>query len=140
MFIPRVRSLTPPSQIILPLEVLWNLSLTATKISVLAFYAKVFAVTHINLIAKITMVIVALLGTSGFLSTMLICHPFAYNWDLDLSGGYCGSQSTIFAVFGILNLVTDVTVLTMPIASLLGLRMPFWKKAWLLATFTVGFS
>lgn len=119
---------------------LWNLSLTATKISVLCFYTRVFALTYINLPAKITMVLVALLGTSGFLSTMLICHPFAYNWDLSISGGYCGSQSAIFATFGIMNLVTDVAVLTMPIPCLLGLRMPFWKKASLLATFTVGFS
>lgn len=111
----------------------------ATKISVLCFYTKVFAVTSVNLLAKITMVVVALLGTSGFLSTMLICHPFAYNWDLSIPGGSCGSQSTVFAVFAIMNLVTDVVVLTMPIPSLLGLRMPFWKKASLLATFTVGF-
>lgn len=95
--------------------------------------------TSINLPAKITMAVVALLGTSGFLATMLICHPFAYNWDLSISGGSCGSQSAIFAVFGIMNLVTDVVVLTMPIPSLLRLRMPFWKKASLLATFTVGF-
>lgn len=105
----------------------------------LCFYTKVFAVTSICLPAKITMVLVALLGTSGFLSTMLICHPFAYNWNLSIPGGSCGSQSTVFAVFAIMNLVTDVVVLTMPISSLLGLRMPFWKKASLLATFTVGF-
>lgn len=110
-----------------------------TKMSVLLFYRKVFAVTSISLVAKITMVFVALLGTSGFLSTMLVCHPFAYNWDLDLPGGYCGNQSAVFAVFAIMNLVTDLAVLTMPIKILLGLRLPLWKKASLLATFTVGF-
>lgn len=126
-------------QIILPLELLWNLSLTATKLSVLLFYVRVFAVTSICLPAKIIMVFVALLGTSGFLSSVLICRPFAYNWDLSIRGGHCGSQSAVFAVFGIMNLVTDVTVLTLPISSLLSLRMPIWKKAWLLGTFTMGF-
>lgn len=118
---------------------LWNLSLTVTKLSVLLFYVKVFAVTSIVLPAKILMVLIALLGLSGFLSTILICHPFAYNWDLQIHGGYCGSQSALFAVFGILNLATDVTVLTMPIRSLLSLRMPVWKKGCLIATFTMGF-
>lgn len=110
-----------------------------TKMSVLFFYCKVFAVTHVGLVAKITMVFVALLGVSGFLSTMLVCHPFAYNWDLEIPGGYCGSQSAVFAVFAIMSLVTDVAVLTMPIRILVGLQLPLWKKASLLATFAVGF-
>ncbi|KAF3769520.1 hypothetical protein M406DRAFT_222497, partial [Cryphonectria parasitica EP155] len=126
-------------KIILPLEMLWNLSLTATKLSVLLFYIKIFAVTSIVLPAKIMIVFTALLGLSGFLSTFLICHPFAYNWNLSIAGGYCGSQSALFAVFAILNLGSDVVVLAMPIPSLLSLRMPVWKKAWLLATFTIGF-
>ncbi|CAN8097101.1 unnamed protein product [Discula destructiva] len=125
-------------KVLIALECLWNLSLTMTKMSVLLFYCKVFAVTKVNLAAKITMVFVALLGTSGFLSTMLVCRPFAYNWDLSLPGGYCGSQSAVFAVFAIMNLVTDVAVLTMPIKSLLGLRLPLWKKASLIATFGIG--
>lgn len=110
-----------------------------TKVSVLLFYCKVFAVTKVKLMSQIAMIFVALLGTSGFLSTMLLCHPFAFNWDLDIPGGYCGSQSLVFAVFGILNLVTDVVVLLLPIKSLLALRLPLWKKASLIATFSVGF-
>lgn len=110
-----------------------------TKMSVLFFYCKVFAVTRIGLVAKITMVFVALLGISGFLSTMLVCQPFAFNWDLSLAGGHCGSQSAVFSVFAIMSLVTDLAVLTMPIRTLVGLQLPLWKKASLLATFTVGF-
>lgn len=109
-----------------------------TKVSVLLFYCKVFAVTKVKLLSQITIVFVALLGTSGFLSTMLVCHPFAFNWDLSIPGGYCGSQSDVFAVFGIMNLVTDVVVLLLPIKSLLALRLPLWKKASLMATFSVG--
>lgn len=85
------------------------------------------------------MVLVALLGCSGVMSTLLICQPIQYNWNLSLPGGHCGSQSAVFAVFGIMNLVTDVAVLTMPIPSLLGLKMAFFQKASLLATFVVGF-
>lgn len=110
-----------------------------TKMSVLLFYCRVFAVTTISRIAKITMGFVALLGMAGFLSTMLVCHPFAYNWDLDLSGGHCGNQSAVFSIFAIMNLVTDFAVLIMPIKVLTGLQLPLWKKASLLATFTVGF-
>ncbi|PSR80899.1 hypothetical protein BD289DRAFT_340681, partial [Coniella lustricola] len=126
-------------KIIPPLEMLWNLSLTVIKLSVLLFYIKVFAVTSIVLPAKILMGLIVLLGFSGFLSTVFICHPFAYNWDLEIQGGYCGSQSALFAAFGMLNIATDVMVLAMPIRTLLGLRMPVWKKSCLLATFTMGF-
>lgn len=126
-------------QVLIALECLWNLSLAMTKVSVLLFYCKVFAVTKVKLLSQITIVFVALLGTSGFLSTMLVCHPFAFNWDLSIPGGYCGSQSDVFAVFGIMNLVTDVVVLLLPIKSLLALRLPLWKKVSLMATFSVGF-
>lgn len=83
--------------------------------------------------------LVALLGCSGVMCSLLICQPIQFNWDLSIPGGHCGSQSAVFAVFGIMNLVTDVAVLAMPIPSLLRLKMPFFQKAFLLATFTVGF-
>lgn len=118
---------------------LYMLSLTMTKLSVLLFYTKVFAVTKVSLWAKITMVLVVLMGCSGVLCTLLICQPIEFNWNLSIPGGHCGSQSTVFAVFGIIGLVTDIAVLTMPISSLMGLKMPFFQKASLLATFVIGF-
>lgn len=118
---------------------LWTLSLSTTKLSVLLFYARVFAVTSVKLWAQMTMVLVALLGSSGVMSSLLVCQPIQYNWNLSLPGGHCGSQSAVFAVFGVMNLATDVAVLAMPVPSLMGLRLPLVQKASLLATFVVGF-
>lgn len=59
--------------------------------------------------------------------------------DLTLPDGHCGNQSAVFAVYGITNVITDIIVLSMPIPSLLKLKMAFWKKCSLLATFAVGY-
>lgn len=125
--------------ITLPLEVFWTLSLSLSKISLLLLYIKVFPVSRLTLVCKITCVCVALFAISGVLCTLLICQPIQYNWNLSLPGGHCGNQKAVFGFYGVMNLMTDVLVLTLPIPSLLKLKLPSYKKVALIATFSIGF-
>ncbi|ROV93613.1 hypothetical protein VMCG_08043 [Cytospora schulzeri] len=125
--------------ITLPLEVFWTLSLSLSKISLLLLYIKVFPVSKLTLVCKITCVCVALFAISGVLCTLLICQPIQFNWDQSLPGGHCGNQKAVFGFYGVLNLMTDVLVLTLPIPSLLKLKLPSYKKVALIATFSIGF-
>ncbi|KUI71035.1 hypothetical protein VM1G_07034 [Cytospora mali] len=125
--------------IILPLELFWTLSLSLSKISLLLLYIKVFPVSRLTLVCKITCVCVALFAISGVLCTLLICQPIQYNWDLSLPGGHCGNQKAVFGFYGVMNLATDVMVLALPIPSLMKLKLPSYKKVALVTTFSVGF-
>lgn len=117
----------------------WTLSLSLSKESLLLLYIRVFPVSKLTLVCKITCVCVALFAISGVLCTLLICQPIQYNWDLTLPGGHCGDQKAIFGFYGVVNLATDVMVLALPIPSLMKLKLPYYKKVALVATFSVGF-
>ncbi|KAJ4389297.1 hypothetical protein N0V93_006763 [Gnomoniopsis smithogilvyi] len=125
--------------ITLPLEIFWTLSISFSKLSLLTLYIKVFPLSRLTTVSKITWVGVALLAVSGALCTLLICQPIQYNWDLTLPGGHCGSQKSLFGIYGVLNLFTDLMVLGLPIPSLVGLKLPTLRKVGLVATFAIGF-
>lgn len=107
--------------------------------SLLILYIKVFPISRLTTVSKLTCTTVGLLAVSGVLCTLLICQPIQSNWDLTLPGRHCGSQKTMFGVYGVMNLITDVMVLGLPIPSLLGLKLPTLRKVGLVTTFAVGF-
>ncbi|KAF3771304.1 hypothetical protein M406DRAFT_231203, partial [Cryphonectria parasitica EP155] len=122
----------------MPLEIFWTLSISVSKMSLLLLYVKVFPLSRLTVASKITCAFVGLLALSAVLCTLLICQPIQHNWYLDIPG-HCGSQKAVFGIYGVLNLVTDLMVLALPIPSLTGLKLPFLRKAGLVATFAVGF-
>ena len=45
---------------------------------------------------------------------MLLRHPLAYSWDETIDGS-CADLSAAYLAAGILNLLTDISVLVLPI-------------------------
>lgn len=121
------------------MEIFWTLSISLSKMSLLTLYIKVFPLSRLTIVSKITWVGIALLAVSGTLVTLLICQPIEFNWNLYLPQGHCGSQKAAFGIYGVLNLFTDLMVLGLPIPSLVGLKLPTVRKLGLVATFAIGF-
>lgn len=84
------------------------------------------------------MTVIVAWAIATILAGCLICRPFAYNWDKTIPGGYCGDQVTSFTITGIINLVTDVIVLVLPMRNLSKLQMATYKKVTLIAVFGLG--
>lgn len=115
------------------------MSISFSKLSLLTLYIKVFPLSRLTIVSKVTWVGVALLAVSGTMCTLLICQPIQFNWDLTIPGGHCGSIKTVFGIYGVLNLFTDLMVLGLPIPSLAGLKLPTNRKVALVTTFGIGF-
>lgn len=86
----------------------------------------------------VTMVIIVAWTIATILAGCLICRPFAYNWDKSIPGGSCGDQVTSFTITGVINLVTDVIVLLLPMRPLYQLQMATYKRVTLVAVFGLG--
>ncbi|KAL2813026.1 hypothetical protein BJX63DRAFT_443261 [Aspergillus granulosus] len=125
-------------QLIIPLQFLWVLSLSCSKISILFLYLRIFPVRWLVLSSWATITIIVAWAIATILAGCLICRPFAYNWDQTIPGGKCGDQVTSFTVTGVVNLVTDVIVLVLPMRSLYKLQMATYKKVTLIAVFGLG--
>ncbi|KAL2863366.1 putative integral membrane protein [Aspergillus lucknowensis] len=125
-------------QLIIPLQFLWVLSLSCTKISILFLYLRIFPVRWLAWSSWVTISVIVAWAIATILAGCLICRPFAFNWDQTIPGGKCGDQVTSFTITGVVNLLTDVTVLVLPMPSLYKLQMATYKKVTLIAVFGLG--
>lgn len=130
--------ITKLSKLIIPLQFLWVLSLSCTKISILFLYLRIFPVRWLIISSYTTMSIIVAWAIATILAGCLICRPFAFNWDKAIPGGYCGNQVSSFTATGVINLVTDVAVLVLPMSSLYKLQMALYKKITLITVFGLG--
>ncbi|KAL4933241.1 putative integral membrane protein [Aspergillus undulatus] len=130
--------ITKLSKLIIPLQFLWVLSLSCTKISILFLYLRIFPVRWLVWSSWATITVIAAWAIATILAGCLVCRPFAFNWDKTIPGGKCGNQVTSFTVTGVINLVTDVVVLVLPMPSLSKLQMATYKKVTLIAVFGLG--
>ena len=53
-------------------------------------------------------------GVALILETFLSCRPFAKNWDPSILHGTCGSFKINFLANGIINIVTDLIIVILP--------------------------
>ncbi|KAL1597051.1 hypothetical protein SLS60_008633 [Paraconiothyrium brasiliense] len=130
--------ITKLSQLIIPLQFLWVLSLSCTKLSILCLYLKIFPIQWLAWGSYATMSVIIAWTVATILAGCLICRPFAYNWDKTIIGGSCGNQVTSFTVTGIINLITDAMVLLLPMYPLSKLQMATYKKITLITVFGLG--
>ncbi|KAK1974078.1 integral membrane protein [Colletotrichum cereale] len=119
-------------------QILWAISLSLCKIAILLLYSKIFVTRAMVLAAR---------GMAGFtaawtvvtvLIAFFICRPLSDNWLLDLKNRNCGNQPAADGTMGVLNMITDIVVLVMPVSHLWKLRLETYKKAVLIVTFSLG--
>jgi hypothetical protein len=130
--------ITKLSQLIIPLQFLWVLSLSCTKLSILYLYVQVFPYRWVVWSSYVTMSIIVAWTIATILAGCLVCQPFAFNWDKTIPDGSCGDQVTSFTVTGIINLITDVMVLLLPMRPLYRLQMAMYKKMTFITVFGLG--
>lgn len=114
------------------------MSLSCSKVSALLLYTRVFALPTFKHVAWGLMAFIAAWAVATVLAGLLICRPISMNWNPDTPGGVCGNQVLSFTITGVINLLTDVAVLAMPMPLLYKLQLPLYKKLVLVGVFSVG--
>jgi hypothetical protein len=130
--------ITKLSQIIIPLQFLWVLSLSCTKISILHLYTLIFPIRWVVWGSYVTMSIIVAWTIGTILAGCLICQPIEFNWDKTIPGGSCGDQVMSFTISGVINVITDVMVLLLPMHALYHLQMATYKRVTLVTVFGLG--
>ena len=76
-------------------------------------------------------------GTAFIIEEFLICRPLAFQWDKTIDG-VCGNQRMAFLVPGVINLVLDLLIISLPMPVLWTLRMRTAKKVATSIVFGIG--
>ncbi|KAK8011804.1 hypothetical protein PG989_000064 [Apiospora arundinis] len=132
---------TPPSvqltdlpllaQILFSVQLIYTISISLTKLSILELYRQIFPT---RVMAVICFGVQALV----ILWALVTVLPLAYNWDTTIEGGRCGDTLVSWKSTGIVNILTDVFVLVIPVYDLSQIQMALYKRVVLIATFTLG--
>ncbi|KAI1654599.1 hypothetical protein F4813DRAFT_205764 [Daldinia decipiens] len=118
-------------------QLLWAISLCLCRVSILILSTRIFLVQSFIVTARITYVLVFGWGLTAILTAFLLCRPFTYNWDKSIEGGVCGDPTVPWTVTGVLNMITDLIILLMPMPYLLRLEVSWEKRLRLAAIFGI---
>ncbi|KAL8993916.1 MAG: hypothetical protein Q9169_005990 [Polycauliona sp. 2 TL-2023] len=119
-------------------QILFGCSITATKLSILFFYNRLFPYRTFYIVSLITGVASILWWIGLILTAFLHCRPFAYNWDRSIPNGHCTDDNLIGYTITSFNIVTDLVVLVLPIPWLWGMNMAVPKRMAVVGLFVLG--
>ena len=74
----------------------------------------------------------------NFFAYLLICVPIQYNWDQTIRGAHCGNRQLLHVLTPIPWIITDLTILLLPIPMTWSLQMPLKQKVAVSGTFLLG--
>ncbi|KDN69270.1 hypothetical protein CSUB01_09322 [Colletotrichum sublineola] len=121
-------------------NLLYSISLTLTKISILLLYIRVFAYDLVCLLAKIMLGIVAVSHTWIIASILTTCIPLSAVWNYDPLAPpvYC-HPIAVFWGNACLHLFTDFLIFLLPLPVISSMRLPRRQKLGLYSVFSLAF-
>ncbi|KAE9994256.1 hypothetical protein EG327_000101 [Venturia inaequalis] len=122
---------------IMGFAMLWNATICFSKLSVLLMYTALIPIQSMIRWAQGIGLLIILWNISNILAAFLICRPLARNWDLTVPGT-CGSQPSFYFAMGMVNIVTDIALIVLPMPYLYNLHMSMQKKLMAAGMFSVG--
>ncbi|PQE23733.1 integral membrane protein [Rutstroemia sp. NJR-2017a WRK4] len=111
-----------------------------TKLSVLCFYLRIFAVTlSLKLAIWTTSILVVLYWIVATIVIIIQCHPIPHYWNASIPGT-CVEEFRLILGIAIPDLVLDFVVLLLPVIPLWRLQMEHRQKIGLLVVFILGYT
>lgn len=133
--LPHVQEL---QKITLALALIWTTANTAVKISILHLYITIFRKRSFRYAAYAVMALSAIYCLLNWLLILLTCRPVAFSWDKTIPGGVCSSHEIPYLSSAIVNVLTDVIIVALPMPVLWKLQLPTRKKVALSVIFGLG--
>lgn len=117
----------------------YDIALMMTKLSILAFYYRVFVVPLFRKIVLATAAFIIAWGVGITVTLALACRPIAAFWDGTVKGK-CLNLVTFTYFTNISNLITDIWIFLMPVPTIWHLQLQTKKKLLLCLIFSIGLA
>lgn len=115
----------------------YKVTVCLNKISQLVLYRRIFTDPNFQKLVKAAVVFVVAWTVTAFLLTLLQCVPINASWDKNVHGR-CINKSAFWIIYAILNILTDVAVLVIPIPQVRKLQLPWSKRCQVCFLFLLG--
>ena len=77
-------------------------------------------------------------GILAFTVTWAFCKPIAYGWDPTIPGGHCANRDAGLLLAGIIDAITDLIILILPMPVIWRLQIPRSKQVSLVIIFSIA--
>jgi len=120
-------------------EVLYTPATTAIKFSILLMYRRLFPIRKVRISTTTIACFLVVFALVLMLSVIIQCTPVAALWDpANHPGAHCDDYAPALLVFAIVNAITDVVVLCLPMPILWNLHVPKERRWQLIGLFCLG--
>ncbi|KAI0521463.1 hypothetical protein F5B22DRAFT_643627 [Xylaria bambusicola] len=133
-----IETFTLFQKINIAIQLIWASANTCVKISILSLYTALFPGRKFARICYTVAAFSIAFWISVVLEGFVLCTPVQFNWDRTVPNGVCARQDIAYLLAGIMNLLIDAIVVSLPVNLLLGLKMPLQKKLGVIAMFSLG--
>lgn len=118
--------------------IFYNLSLCATKFSILFLCIRIFNIQRWRKISYGVIAMLALYTLWVSLFSIMPCYPVHSQWDLTVKG-WCFPRVAMWLLNAGLNVTTDFLIVLLPIPALVALQLPRRQKIGVTLIFALGF-
>ncbi|KAF4553810.1 AAA lid domain-containing protein [Elsinoe fawcettii] len=121
-------------------QVVYKMSISFTKLSILAFYRRLFYVhTKFRQTCNVLMAIVVGWILAALFSTVFQCTPVAFAYDKRIQGGRCINLTASWYANAVFNITSDFVITLAPMPVISSLQMKTREKFMLCGLFALGF-
>lgn len=119
--------------------ILYCLALISTKSSVLVLYLSISETEKfLRVGAAVTLIVVNVAGFALMFLIAFQCRPVRAAYDLSIKNPSCIPIISIFLASAAINIITNLSIIVLPISVIATMRLPRREKAMLIFLFTVG--
>ncbi|KAJ4859624.1 hypothetical protein T069G_04612 [Trichoderma breve] len=122
---------------ILAFKILYKITTCLTKMSLGMLYLRIFPDRKFRMAVISVMAVTAAYTLAAVLMTIFACNPIEKSWNKPLPGK-CVNSISIWYSTSVLNIVTDMLIIGLPINEIRRLQLPLVKKLLLCALFSLG--
>jgi 1-acylglycerone phosphate reductase len=115
----------------------YKISVCLNKVAAVLFCMRIFVSRSFRIAAYTVMGIVVAWSIGGVGATIWQCVPIAGAWNKSL-GATCIDSNKFWVAYAVMNILTDVMVLILPIPSILRLQLKPRDKVLVIGIFTLG--
>lgn len=115
----------------------YKVAVWLNKVSVVLLYLRIFISRSFRISAYVVIAIVSGCSIGGIGATIWQCVPIAGAWDKTI-GAKCIDSDKFWIAYAIMNILTDVMVLSLPIPSILRLQLSWRNRIMLCCMFLLG--
>lgn len=121
-------------------QIMYKIVLMLNKMAFCFMYYRIFSISSktFRICCHLVMALIVSSGTAFIIGTVFQCSPISAFWDKTITNYWCFNQTPWWMTYAIVQILTDVILLCLPIREVLRLKMSKLEKAGLILVFCTG--